>query len=542
MAKYSTSETIMDTRPQGSTDVWAAIVWWLEFPELSKLWATGNRWLHYTMTTAPNLKIAGYCDPLLFNFTKLAALDLSADGNLDITSLPQPLSSSIRSLIVHLSATPVRQIVTSDFPPQLTSLTLHITEMFDIQLLPKSLTSLTILCQPLATPNFRCTFLTELITELPNLQSLILPQLSSSMSLDWPEALPTRLTRLEALCSPELEDLLTIPPAVTELNIAWEMEHLTFIPQSLTCLTLRKRDVMTPDHVNRLPAGVIKLDVAYRGPDLSCFERLPLRKLIIDLYSYIDFRCTLPYLTYLGVVGAKGIYVPSSVQVLRLGPHYDSLLFTRELRLRKFLGRAITDSSVVAEQFKQCTSSQTYATVFTSITMVATHLQTFNTVCLRILVISISDSVKLPEVLDLSSSFTNLIKLEVTQSVFGSTSKGTQTHSGNLKVPPMLSSFYLEGRYHLPDLILPPSITRLQFRGLKIPSSVLIPLRNLRWLSITFPKFEQWAPKVVMQILTLLPKRMVYINLETIFASYDLSSYTDHIATRSRYLQHIAVC
>lgn len=48
--------------------------------------------------------MVGYCDPLIFKFTKLASLDLSSDLNFDITALPldRLLPGSITSLVLRI--------------------------------------------------------------------------------------------------------------------------------------------------------------------------------------------------------------------------------------------------------------------------------------------------------------------------------------------------------------------------------------------------------------------------------------------------------
>ena len=528
------------SHPIHHTDIWAAIAWWSQFPELSKLWATGNHWLHSVMAVAPELKVKGYCEPLLFNFTRLVTLNLSCDANLDLTSLPQPLPSTIRSLVVHLSRTPVRPLEVSDFPPQLTELTLHIATGMDPTLLPKTLTSLTIVRQRSGVLTFRASFMTELVRELPDLRSLILPDPPLSLTLDWPTILPTGLTRLKTPFQATSSDLRDIPSTTTELNIDWRTHHIPFIPTSLTCLSLSYGIILTQDNVGLLSIAITELNVAYYGLDLSCFERLPLRKWVLHLKSNIDFQCNLPQLRHLEVTNANTVYVPSSVHVLLLHNHHE-VIFPQELRIREFLGLGIDDAKAAKHgQLSQCTNYQIPLMIMAPLAAVKIQLHMLSAVYLSRLIISISDTIPLPELLNELSTFINLTELWVIQIKCGSKhSDMIQTHAGCPKLPPVLSTFYLEGDYHLPDLELPVSITKLNLRDVKIPHSVLAPLFNLCWLSISFPLSSHWPTNIIREFLESLPKRMVHIKLEAQMYPRDTSSHKDYIAARSRYLQHL---
>ena len=534
-----------------NADIWRTIAWWLEFPQLSKLWATGDRWMQRTIGPAPGLKIVGYCDPVIFEFTKLSVLDLSDDAKFDLTAITQPLPSTITSLSLWLSPNPQRPLAITNFPAELRELTIYTETLIEFSVLPRTLTTLNIedsgtADEPLMTPELWSSFLTNLVSWLPELQTLVMPGLPVLFKL--PTTLPPGLTRLEASCCMAVNprDILLVPAGITELDLHWKPQDIPYLPRYLTRLTIfidYNPEPLTAEHIGMLPQSITQLHVGYTGESVVCFERLPLRNWTLYLKSSIDFQGNFPQLTRLEISGRSRwnqstVYVPATVQVLRLSSFKD-VVFPPELRLREFSGQ-FTHGGIVGDriQLSECTSYNIRTTALASITAIAIELYPLNPVYLRQLVMSVSNNVPLTDITQRVLCFTNLTELILNEvKLEADYTDTTQTHLVAIQLPATLTRLHIDGRYTLPNLELPLTLVTLYLRRVNIPPQVLLPLQNLRTLIVNFGMGDSWSLIDMMTALDQLPLRMTNIHIYNYQFFAEVPDFSKrYMAKRSRYL------
>ena len=536
------------SHPIHNSDVWAAVVWWSEFPELSKLWATGNSWLQCVMSTTPDIKIVGDCDPLLSKFAKLASLDLRGDQAFDATTLAHPLPATLKSLKLHISSTPSRPLQITDFPDQLTELTINITAPIVYSVLPQTLTSLTVMGYT-ATQDFWGPFTRDVISWLPQLQTLLLPRVLSYHPPELPELLPPTLTRLIAPCTVPPSMLPQLPPSITELGFIWDLDlfnHIASLPKTLASLTVDNQMTLTAEEVGKLPRNLTELGCSYSGADLSCFEKLPLRKWALDLNSEMDFQGDFPQLTTLAISGkVLKAHVPRSVTVLNLDA-CRTTNFTSGCRIREYSGKAI-NSTTVSEQrvFSHCIISNVYSTMFVNLAEVAMYFLTLTPSHLMALTIFISPRMPFVEFMKQIGKCDNLEEL----GIFWYNNPYDYydipvTCIEQITLPVKLTKLYIQGKWVLPNLQLPRSLTDLGVIRVDIDHIVLLSLPNLRALNLTFvPTVDNWSTQTLMAVLEQLPQRMKSITIGDYYFSDDellIQSLKDYQLRRARYLAKLS--
>ena len=530
-----------------NTDTWAAVAWWSEFPELSKLWATGNRWLHSVVAVAPELKIVGCCDPLVFNFTKMAHLDISRDKGCDLTTLFQPLPVTIKSLTLYLPLHLQRTLVASDFPTQLIELTISTPKTcIDISILPQTLTSLTVI-DSWPPPDLTNFSLTNVVNYLPELKTLILPNpetITMLFSSDLLRSLPPSLTRFQtSSLTPEIADLSYIPATITELNLKWftyHFPHFHQLPCQLTSLIISSPTSVVAEHINMLPVSITSLSVTYIGADIHCFERLPLRKWKLTIVAGIlDFHGNFPQLSYLKISGvpesgaAKTVCVPPTVKVFHIHTSCRELILPPELRLHKI---TCENSNNVKDQLRECVSYINTVATLASISDVAARLMTLTPACLTVLNISISAALSVPETMGQLLLFINLKDLTVNGRVTD-TRNVIPKYVEHIMLPASLTRLNITGMWDLQKLELPPSLIYLYIRYLTVPHTVLFPLQKLRTLSISFNTFRSWSLEEIVAVLDQLPSRMRFIHICYSKFSKELDVFAKgYLAGRKRYL------
>ena len=413
-------------------------------------------------------------------------------------------------------------------------------------MLPQSLTSLEIVSSN-SQLTYWSTFLKSVVQCLPELHTLKFPLgINTPLSSTDLLCLPPSLTRFSGHCTPTVEELLHIPTAITDLKLDWDRAHLPHLPRHLTCLILQDSVALTNTEISALPQSITKLRNSCTAIDVKCFEHLPLRDWALTLNTAIDFQGNFPQLTKLAISGPGGgktVYVPATVQTLRLYSYIDTV-FPPELRLGKFFGRAINSVAVIEQgQFSQCFSCDVRSTTFTDMSNITMHLMVLSPRHLIQLMLSFSSTVPLPELVESLYSFTNLKRLELFQ--VGRYSTDPIQHYGQvIRFPAGLLKLSLQGNYWLSRLELPRSLRKLHLRSVDINSAVLHPLHNLRSLRISLPQQISWTSDEVAKVLDHLPARMrsIILNIKIKVVNCSVRECCERYRTdHTRYLSHLSI-